>query len=200
MTKLIKIILIGILTALAAVIAEQLLAVLANIFWQREIIFDFYGQLGIFLVIAAVIEEGFKYLAIVSILRKKINLQGIKLCLGSLTLGLFFGLTEIFLIYISNENLAGGRALAPGVIFSLVTVVLLQSLTTLLAASMIASRIFSGKLSALKILFFPVLIHLLYNFLVIQKSNFTNWLVGIVLGITFAVSLGIIAFNFRQLD
>jgi len=198
--KFILIILLGILTALAAVIAEQLLAVLANIFWQKEIIFDYYGRLGIFLMIAVVIEEGFKYLAIVSIIRKKINLHGLKLCLGSFALGLFFGLTEIFLIFISNENLAGGRALAPSVIFSLATVVLLQSFAALLIGSMIAGRIFAGRLSVLKILFFPVLIHLLYNFLVIQKSNFTNWLVGIVLGITFVISMAIITFNFQELD
>lgn len=200
MTTFIKIILLGILTALAAVIAEQLLAVFANIFWQKEIIFDYYGRLGIFLAMAAVVEEGFKYLAIVSIIRKKINLHGLKLCLGSLALGLFFALTEIFLIFISNESLASGRALDPSVIFSLATVVLLQSLAALLIGSMIAGRIFAGRLSVLKILFFPVLIHLLYNFLVIQKSNFTNWLVGIVLGITLAISLVIIAFNFRELD
>jgi hypothetical protein len=200
MATFIKIIFLGILTALAAVIAEQMLAVLVNIFWQREIVFSYYGQLGIFLVIAAVIEEGFKYLAIVSIIRKKINLYGLKLCLGSLALGFFFGLTEILLIFISNENLASGRALDSSVIFSLVTVVLLQSLAALLAGSMIASRIFSGKLSVLKIIFFPVLIHLLYNFLVIQKSNFTDWLVGIILGITLVISLVIIVFNFRELD
>lgn len=200
MATFLKIIFLGILTALAAVIAEQLLAVLVNIFWQKEIIFDYYGQLGIFLVIAAVIEESFKYLAIVSVIRKKINLYGLKFCLGGLVLGFFFGLTEIFLIFISNESLAGGRVLDSSIIFSLVTVVLLQSLAALLAGSMIASRIFAGKLSALKILFFPVIVHLLFNFLVIQKSNFTNWLVGIVLGITLVVSLVIIFFNFRELD
>ena len=200
MATFIKIIFLGILTALAAVIAEQLLAVLVNIFWQKEIVFNYYGQLGIFLVIAAVIEEGFKYLAIVSIIRKKINLYGLKLCLGSLVLGYFFGLTEIFLIFISNENLVSGGALTSSVIFSLVTVVFLQSFAALLTGSMIASRIFSGKLSVLKIIFFPVLIHLLYNFLVIQKSNFTDWLVGIVLGITLVIGLVIIAFNFRELD
>jgi hypothetical protein len=200
MAAFIKIIFLGILTALAAVLAEQLLAVMANIFWQKEIIFDYYGRLGIFLVIAAVIEESFKYLAIISIIRKKINLRGIKLCLGSLALGLFFGLTEVYLIFISNENLAGARALDHSVMFSLVTVVIVQSLTALLAGSMIAGRIFAGKISVIKIIFFPVLIHLLYNFLVIQKSNFTSWLVGIVLGMTFVISIAIITFNFRELD
>lgn len=199
MTSFIKIFFLGILTALAAVIAEQLLAVLANIFWQKEIIFDYYGQLGIFLVIAAVAEESFKYLAIVSIIRKKINIHRLKFCLGSFGLGLFFGLTEVFLIFISNENLVGGRALDHSVIFSLATIILVQSLTALLISSMIAGRIFAGRLSALKILLFPVLIHLLYNFLIIQKSNFTNWLVGIVLGITLFVSMAIIVFNFREL-
>lgn len=200
MAAFIKIILLGILTALAAVIAEQLLAVLVNIFWQKEIVFDYYGQLGFFLVIAAVIEESFKYLAIVSVIMKKINLQGIKLCLGSLALGLFFGLTEIFLIFISNENLAGGKALDASVIFSLATIILVQSLTALLAGSMVASRIFAGRFLFLRIVLFPALIHLLYNFLMIQKSNFTNCLVGIVLGITFVISMAIIAFNFRKLD
>jgi hypothetical protein len=200
MATFIKIILLGILTALAAVIFEQMMAIIANIFWQKEIIFDYYGRLGIFLVIAVIIEESSKYLAVSRIVRRKINLRGLNFCLGSLGIGFFFGLTEIFLILISNKNLIGGGALERSIIFSLVTVVFVQSLTTLLAGSMIASRIFAGKLSVPKILFFPIFIHLLYNFLIIQKSNVTNWLVVIILGIAFAISVSIIAFNFRELD
>ena len=91
-------------------------------FWQREIIFDQYGQLGFFLVIAALIEEGFKYLSIVSVLKKKINLRGLNLCFGSFALGLFFGVAEISLVLISSDNLAGGGTLAPEIIFSLVSI------------------------------------------------------------------------------
>lgn len=200
MKKIIGIIFLGIFAALFAVFAEQLLAVLVSIFWKKEIIFDSYGHLGFFLIAAALIEESLKYSAIYFLFKEKFGFERAKLWAASLVFGLFFGLTEIILIVISNERLANLFALPPEIIFSLVTVILIQALNSLLIGSFLAGRFFSGKLASLKILFFPVLIHLLYNFLIIQKSNFTNWLVGIVLGITFATSLVIIAFNFRELD
>jgi hypothetical protein len=198
--KIIGIVFLGIFAALFAVLAEQLLAVLVSIFWKKEIVFDFYGHLGIFLIAAAIIEESLKYSAIFFLFQEKFGLERTKLWTASLIFGLFFGLTEIILIVISNEKLADLSALSPEIIFSLATIVLIQALNALLIGAFLASRFFSGKFASLKILFFPVLIHLLYNFLIIQKSNFTNWLVGIVLGITFVTSLVIITFNFRELD
>ncbi|MDP1845894.1 MAG: hypothetical protein Q8L09_04065 [Candidatus Moranbacteria bacterium] len=200
MKKIILIISLGIFAALFAVFAEQLLAVLVSIFWKKEIIFDYYGHLGIFLIAATLIEEGLKYSAIYFLFKEKFDLERARLWAASLTFGLFFGLTELLLIIISNEKLADLSALSPEVIFSLATIILIQALNALLIGAFLASRFFSGKFIVLKILFFPVLIHLLYNFLIIQKSNFTNWLVGIVLGITLITSLVIIAFNFRELD
>ena len=156
MKKFILIIFLGIFTALFAVLAEQLMAVLVSIFWKKEIIFDYYGHLGIFLIAAAIIEESFKYSAILFIFREKFILEGTKLWAASLVFGLFFGLTEIILIIISDEKLANIHAFSPEIIFSLATIILIQALNALLIGSFLASRFFSGKFVALKILFFPV--------------------------------------------
>ena len=50
----------GVLMALASVAAEQFLAVVVNIFYRKEIIFEVYNNLTFFLVASAIIEESFK--------------------------------------------------------------------------------------------------------------------------------------------
>lgn len=193
--------LLGILTAFLAVIAEQLLAVLANLFWKKEIIFPFYDNVGFFLISAVIIEEGLKYLAIKYPLRINFGLRKWKFIAGSTVTGFFFGLTEIAFIGMSDDNyLISLRAHDPETLFSAATIVLIQTLTALLIGSLISGQVFSPRLTGLKTLFFPVFIHLLFNFLIIQKGNFTDWLVVITLAITFFINLTILALNFKKLD
>ena len=198
---LLKTPILGILAAFLAVVLEQLFAVAANIFWQKEIVFSFYNQLSYFLVAAVVIEESLKYLAIRYPLWEIFELRGIRLAIGSFMMGFFFGITEVWFILMSNKSyLADLRSHNSETLFSLAVIVLIQALTAFLAGSLIASRIFDSRLSALKILFFPVFIHVLFNFLIIQKGDFTKWLEIITLVFAFLVSLLILAFNFKRLD
>lgn len=191
---------IGVLIALAAVVAEQFLAVGANIIFQKEIILDTYTNLGFFVVAAAIIEESFKYFAASRILRRIFGLRGFKFIFAALFAGLFFGLTETYFILLANgRKISDIGSLGNETLFSLVVVVLTHILTILLIAVLIASRQEKTKLDALKTIIPPVFIHLLVNFLIIQKGDFTNWLIGIVLGIVFAVNLLVIMFNFRKL-
>jgi|GEM_PF-937060 len=192
---------LGILTAFLAVVAEQLLAVLADIFWKKEIILSSYDKIGFFLVSAVIIEESLKYLAIKHPLRKNFGLIRWKFIAGSAITGFFFGLTEIAFINMSNNNyLTSLRTHDPEIIFSAVSIILIQTLTALLIGSLISSQVFSPRLAGLKTLFFPAFIHLLFNFLIIQKGNFTDWLVVITLAITFFISLAILTINFKKLD
>jgi hypothetical protein len=192
---------LGVLTALLAVTAEQLLAVLADLFWKKEIIFSSYSQIGFFLISAVIIEEGLKYLAIKYPLRKNFGLRREKFIAGSLITGFFFGLTEVTFVAMSNGNyLTSLKAHDPEALFSFITIILIQALTAFLIGSLMASQVFSSRITGLKILFFPILIHLLFNFLIIQKGNFTNWLLVITLAITFLISIIILAFNFKKLD
>jgi hypothetical protein len=198
---LIKTPLLGILTALLAVVAEQLLAVFSNLFWKKEIIFSSYNQIGFFLISAVVIEEGLKYLAIKYPIRKNFGLRRKKFITGSIMTGLFFGLTEVAFVAMSNgDYLTGLKAHDPEILFSFFAIILIQTLTAFLIGSLIASHIFSSRFTGLKTLFFPVFIHLLFNFLIIQKGNFTDWLLVITLAITFLISIIILAFNFEKLD
>lgn len=192
---------LGILTALLAVIAEQFLAVLANLFWKKEIIFSSYSQIGFFLISAVFIEEGLKYLAIKNPLRNNFGLRRENFIIGSLLTGFFFGLTEVVFVTMSNgDYLLGLKTHDPGTLFSSVTIILIQTLTAFLIGSLIASRVFNSRFTALKTLFFPVFIHLLFNFLIIQEGDFTDWLIVITLAATFLISMVILAFNFKKLD
>jgi hypothetical protein len=198
---LLKAPILGFLTAFLAVIVEQLIAVIANIFWQKEIIFSFYNQLSYFLVAAVIIEEGLKYLAIRFPLRNNFGFSGIKFVFGSLLTGIFFGIAEVWLVTISDKGyLAGILNHDSEILYSLIVIILIQALTALLIGSIVASKIFHSQLSAFKTLLFPILIHLLFNFLVIQKGNFTNSLIFITLILTFLISSLILAFNFKRLD
>ena len=193
--------LLGILTAILAVVLEQLLAVAAGAFWQKEIVFSFYSQLNYFIVAAVIIEEGLKYLAIRYPLRKIFAIRGLRLAIGSFLTGFFFGITEIWLIVMSDKNyLVSLRSHDTETLFSFSAIVLLQALTAFLTGSLIAIRSSDSRGSALKILFFPVLVHVLFNFLVIQKGYFTKWLEIITLALTFLLGSLILIFNFRKLD
>lgn len=192
---------IGILTAFAAVVAEQLLAVLASIFFHKEIILDVYTHLGFFIMAAAIIEEAFKFFSLKYILRQIFDLRRFKFIFAAIISGLFFGLAEVYLILLTNgKKISEIGTLGSDTMFSLITVIMIHVLTVLLISVLIATREKGEKFGALKIIIPPVFIHLLYNFLIIQKGNFTNWLVIAVLVIVFLISLFILAFNFRYLD
>lgn len=189
----------GILMALAAVVAEQFLAVAVNIISQKEIVLDVYTHLSFFLVASAIIEESLKYFSAVFVLRRNLNLRGFKFVAAALIAGLFFGAVEVCFILLTNgKRIQDIGNLDGSALFSLSAVVLLHILTFFLISSLIASREKEARLQALRTIIPPAFIHLLFNFLIIQKGDFTNWLVGIVLGITFLIGFVIIAFNFRK--
>lgn len=201
MTTFAKAAFVGIIAALTAVIAEQFLAVLASLFFQKEILTAVYTNLDFFLVAAALIEETIKYLSARRILSAAFGLHGFKFILASTIVGFFFGLTETYFILLANgKRISDFKTFGNETAFSLVAVVLVHVLTILFMALLIASRREKKNYDGFKTIFFPVFFHLLVNFLIIQKGAFTNWIVGIALGIVFAANLLIIAFNFRKLD
>ena len=190
----------GILTALAAIALEQFLAAAVNIISQKEIILDVYTHLSFFLIAAAIIEESLKYFSSVFVLRRYFSLRRFKFIMSSLIAGLFFGLVETYFILLTNgKRFWDIQDLDSNTFFSLVAVILLHILTFFLISSLIASREKEAKLGALRTIVPPAFIHLLFNFLIIQKGDFTNWLVEIVLGITFLISFVVIIFNFRKI-
>lgn len=192
---------VGILTALAAVVAEQLLAVIANIIFQREIVLDVYTHLGFFLVAAAIIEEILKYFSVSYILRRTFSLRRFKFIFAATIAGAFFGLTEIYFVLLANGRRVQDIKIMGGeVLFSLLTILLVHIATILLIAALISTRAQKTKLDALRTIAPAAFVHLLVNFLIIQKGDFTNWLIGIALGIVFIVNLSIIASNFQELD
>ncbi|MDD3486936.1 MAG: hypothetical protein PHF35_00980 [Candidatus Moranbacteria bacterium] len=200
MKTAIKIIILAVVSAAIAVFLEQIIAVAADVFWQREIVSNFYQNLTCFLAVSVIIEELSKFWAIFFVIRKKIELSGVKLAIASFFLGAFWGLSEIGLIFYANpEVFQAFRIHEPQILFSLGSILALHTLTAFLMGVFISSNTFSTPLKPVKILFFPVLNHLLYNFLVIQKGNFTNYLVVISLSVFYFIGIAILAFNFRKL-
>lgn len=192
---------VGVLTALAAVVAEQLLAVIANIILQREIVLDVYVHLGFFLVAAAAVEEILKYFSVSYILRRTFSLRRFKFIFAATIVGAFFGLTEIYFVLLANGRRVQDIKIMGGeVLFSLLTILLVHIATILLMAALISTRVQKTKLDALRTIAPAAFVHLLVNFLIIQKGDFTNWLIGIALGIVFIASFGIVVFNVRGLD
>jgi len=193
--------LVGILTALASVVFEQFLALIVNIVSQKEIVLDVYTHLNFFLVASAFIEESFKYLLAIFVLRRYLNLNRFKFIAASAFAGLFFGGTEIYFVLLANEKKIWDiYSLDSDTLFLLSAIVCLHVLTYLLISVFIASQKKNKSFQFIRTLFFPVFIHLLFNFLVIYKGNFTTWLVEIVLGIALVINLAVIIFNFRELD
>ena len=192
---------VGILIALSAVVIEQLLAVGANIIFQKEIVLDVYTHLSFFLIAAAIIEESLKYFSAIYVLRQNFSLKRFRFVFAAAISGLFFGLTEVCFILLANgKKFRDIGTLDKETNFSLLAVILVHTLTMLFIAALVASRKDKVRLAALRTIIPPALIHLLLNFLIIQKGDFTNWLIGITLGITFVTILSIIVFNIRELD
>ncbi len=201
MLTLIKVPILGILIAAAAALIEQVIAILADTIWQREVVLTFYHQISLFLIVSVIIEESLKYLAIRFVLRSSLAIRGFKFVLSAAAIGLFWGLAETALILFSNPSyLAELRVLNQEIFFSLTTIVLVHILTALLIGAVISARLFSPRFFFLKTIFFPIIIHFLYNFLIIQKSGFTDFLLILILSIAFLINLVILAFNFRKLD
>lgn len=193
--------LVGILTAFASVVVEQFLAIAVNIIFQKEIVLDVYTHLSFFLVASTIIEESLKYFSAVFVLRRYLNLRRFRFIAAALIAGLFFGAMEIYFILLANgKGIRDVSNLDGNIFFSLSAIGLLHILTFFLISSFIASWGKETGFQAVKIIVPPVFIHLFFNFLVIQKGDFTNWLLGIFLGIIFIINLFIIAFDFCKLD
>ncbi len=200
MKNIIKIILLASVSVALAIVAEQLVAALTIAFWQREIVFESYLHFTWFLAFSATIEEISKYWAVYFVMKNKFGLQKGRLVLSSLFLGALWGILEIGLVVFTDQKyFSEFRSGNPEVIFSFATVIALHALTAYLMGVFISSSTFSGRLKHLKIIFFPVLIHLLFNFLVIQKGNFTNYLIILSLAIFFLIGTSILAINSKKL-
>ncbi len=191
MTNIFKIILLAIVTAALAIVAEQILAVFAGIFQQKEIIFSFYPQFTWFLVAAAVTEETLKYWAIYFVIGKKLESHKLRLIAAAVLLGLAWGIFETGLVAFSEQNIPDA--------LSVVAIIALHTLTAFLMGVFVSTSIDSGKLKHIKILAFPILLHLLFNFLIIQRGSFTNYFVVASLSVALLAGLAILVFNFRKL-
>lgn len=200
MKTIIKIILLAVVSAALAIVAEQLVAAMASAFWQREIVLESYMHFTWFLAFSAVIEEVSRYWAVQSVIRNKFGLEKMKLVLASLLLGVTWGIFEIGLVLFSNQKVAAAfRSANPQVLFSFAAIIALHTLTAFLMGVLISASTDSGKLKHFKIILFPVLLHLLFNFLIVQKGDFTNYLIIISLGIVFLIATSILAFKFKKL-
>jgi hypothetical protein len=197
---LITIPILGIITAFLGVIIEQILAVLANILWQKELVFNFYNNLAPFLIASALIEENLKYSAIYFIAKGKLALEGWRLSLASLLLGLFWGIAEVFLIVITQPQYMADIFIFKSDIFlSAIFIILLHTLTAFTMGVIISTETFSKYFFSIRVVLLTTFIHLIFNFLIIQQGNFTNILAAIIFGIVFFVDLVILAFNFKFL-
>lgn len=200
MKTIIKIIFLAIVSAALAIVVEQLVAAVVSAFWQREIIFESYLHFTWFLAFSAVVEEISKYWAVYFVIRKKFGLKKIKFIFASLFLGAAWGIFEIGLVLFSDPKvLSAFRSGNPQIMFSFGSIIALHALTAFLMGTLLSSSQSLGKLKHLQILLFPVFLHILFNFLVIQKGDFTNYLTIAALVIGYLVGLAILAFNFKRL-
>jgi hypothetical protein len=200
MKNIIKIIFLAVVSVALAIVIEQLAAATASAFWQREIVLESYLHFTWFLAFSAAIEEISKYWAVYFVIRKKFGLEKTNFVFASLFLGATWGIFEIALILFADQRvfwaLQSGK---PEVIFSFATVIALHTLTAYLMGVFISAETFSGRLKHLKIIFFPALVHVLFNFLVIQKSGFTSYLIVFSLATFFLIGTLILALNSKRL-
>ena len=191
---------LGIITAFLGVIIEQLLAAVASILWQKELVFSFYNNLAPFLIASALIEEVLKYSAIYFIIKNKLAFQGLRLALASLLVGLFWSLTEVLLIIITQPQSASALFSFNSAIFlSAIFIILLHTLTAFTMGVILSTEAFSKYFFSIRVVLLTTFIHLLFNFLIIQQGNFTNALAGIIFSFVFIVDLIILAFDFKFL-
>jgi len=200
MKNIIKIIILAIVSAAFAIVVEQLVAAMVSAFWQREIVLESYMHFTWFLAFSAVIEEISKYWAVYFVIRKKFGLEKIRFIFSSLLLGAAWGIFEIGLVLFSDQKvLSAFRSGNPQTIFSFGSIVALHALTAFLMGTIVSSSQSWNKLRHLQTILFPVLLHILFNFLVIQKGDFTNYLTIAILAIGYLAGLLVLAFNFKKL-
>jgi len=200
MKNAIKIILLAVISAALAILAEQLAATLVNIFWQREIVLESYQRFTWFLGFAAAIEEISKYWAVAAVIRQKFGLERRNFVLAAFFFGAVWGIFEIGLVLFANSAaLAEFQAGNPQILFSFASIVALHALTAFFMGTSISAGIFSDRLKHLKILFFPVLVHLFFNFLTIQRASFADSLIIFTLGLSFLATAAILAFARQKL-
>lgn len=190
MKNILKTILLAVVAAALAVVAEQILAVLASIFGHPEIVLDFYPQLTWFLIAAAVIEESLKYWAVYFVIRQKFELQKIPFIFSALLLGAVWGAFEAGLTVYSGQNIP---------VASTVPMILLHSLTAFLMGVLILASADPNRPKHIRILLFPILLHLLFNFLIIQKGDFAGFLLMLVLVVPFGFGVAILLLNSKKL-
>lgn len=200
MKTIIKIILLAAISAALAIVVEQLIAAMASAYWQKEVVLDSFKHFTWFLAVSAIVEEVSKFWAVYFVIHRKIKLEKIKLILASFFFGAVWGLFELGLILFSDPNVASAfQAGNPEILFSFGSIIALHALTAFLMGILISANSISGKLSHINVMLFPILMHLLFNFLIVQKGDFTNYLVIISLSITFLAGIIVFAFNFRKL-
>jgi len=200
MKNIIKIVILAIISAALAIIAEQLVAAAASLFWQREIVLESYMHFTWFLAFSATVEEISKYWAVYFVIRKKFGLEKFKFVLASLLLGAAWGIFEIGLVLFSDQKiLSAFRVGDPQILFSFGTIVALHTLTAYLMGVLISTTANASWLKHIQIILLPVLLHVLFNFLVIQRGNFTDFLTMAVLAIGYLIGLIVLGFNFRKL-
>jgi hypothetical protein len=200
MNNIIKIIFLAIVSAALAIVVEQLVAAVVSAFWQREIVLESYTHFTWFLAFSAAVEEISKYWAVYFVIGKKFGLEKMKFIFASLLLGAVWGIFEIGLVLFANQKaLIEFQAGNPQVLFSFGSIIALHTLTAFLMGTLVSSSQSSGKLKHLQIILFPVFLHILFNFLVIQKGDFTNYLTIATLAIGYLAGLLVLAFNFKKL-
>ena len=200
MKTTIKIILLAIISAALAILVEQLVAAIVSAFWQREIIFESYMHFTWFLAFSAAVEEVSKYWAIYFVIRRNFDLEKLRFVLASLLLGSVWGIFEIGLVLFSDQKaLSAFQAGNPQLLFSFITIIALHALTAFLIGTLISTNASSSRFRHVKIILFPVLLHILFNFLIVQKGNFTDLLTIAVLAIGYLAGIIVLAFNFKKL-
>jgi len=199
MKTIIKIIFLVTVSVALAIVIEQLVAAMTNAFWQREIVLESYMHFTWFLAFSAAIEEISKYWAIYFVIGNKFGLQKIRFVLASLFLGALWGFLEIGLVLVSDQKaLSAFQSGNMEIIFSFATVIALHILTAFLMGVFISTSTSSSKLKHFKIVLFPILLHMLFNFLIVQKGDFTNYLITATLAIAFLIGTLILAFNSKR--
>jgi hypothetical protein len=200
MKTVIKIIFLAIISAALAIVTEQLVAAIASAFWQREIVLESYMHFTWFLAFSAIIEEISKYWAVYFVIKKTFGLEKMKFVWATVLLGAVWGIFEIGLVIFANPKAASSFYSGNSqLLFSFASIIALHTLTAFLMGVFASSNNFPGKLRHFQIILFPILLHILFNFSVIQKGNFTDFLTVFLLTIGYLAGALVLALNFRKL-
>lgn len=145
----------GILAAISALVLEQAAFIFIGDRMETEIAF----KISWILVVSAMIEEALKYLLLY---KNSAELNGKKeIIVSSFFLGLGFAMTEI-LLYLSGQNIVWQSAAWP-----LLGVLFVHLITSGYAGYLLAKKQ-NVYVIAIRALIFNILLHLLYNFAVLN--------------------------------